>query len=110
MEEIVEKIWAIDHNVNVTILAPVIKEEKGKHHKVLEELQKANYYQVRFDSIVYNIEEVLELSIDKQKKHTIEVVVDRVLLDGDKEMKNQLLESVKVALDLGNGLGYCPTF
>jgi len=104
VEQIVDKIWAIDNNVNVTILAPVIKEQKGKHHKIFEELQKANFYQVRFDSIVYNIEEVLAMPIDKQKKHTIEVVVDRVMLDGDKEVKSQMLESVKIALDLGNGL------
>ncbi len=104
VEQIVDKIWAIDNNVNVTVLAPVIKEQKGRHHKIFEELQKANFYQVRFDGIVYNLEEVLEMPIDKQKKHIIEVVIDRVMLDGDKEVKNQLLESVKIALDLGNGL------
>jgi len=104
VKEIVNKIWNIDNQVNITVLAPVVKEEKGFHRKVFEELQKANFYQVRLDGIVYNVEEVLSMQLDKQKKHTIEAVVDRVLLDGDKEMKNQLLESVKVALDLGNGL------
>ncbi|MBT5337782.1 excinuclease ABC subunit UvrA, partial [Candidatus Falkowbacteria bacterium] len=104
VEEIVEKIWKINNKINVTILAPIIREQKGAHRKVLEEIRKANYYQVRFDGIIYNIEEVDQLEIDKQKQHTIEVVVDRVLLDGDKDTKDQLFESTKVAADLGNGL------
>lgn len=104
VDEIVEKIWKINHNVNVTILAPVVREQKGSHRKVFEEIRKANYYQVRFDGIIYNIEELEDLAIDKQKKHTIEVVVDRILLDKDKDTREQLNESVKLAADLGNGL------
>ncbi|MFH0780073.1 MAG: excinuclease ABC subunit UvrA [Parcubacteria group bacterium] len=104
VDEIVEKIWAINHKVNVTILSPIIREQKGSHTKIFEEIRKANYYQVRFDGILYNIEEIDNAEIDKQKKHTIEIVVDRILLDRDKETKNQLRESVKVAADLGNGL------
>ncbi|OGF38136.1 excinuclease ABC subunit A [Candidatus Falkowbacteria bacterium RIFOXYC2_FULL_48_21] len=104
VEEIVGKIWKINHKVNVTILAPIIREQKGSHRKILDEVRKANYYQVRIDGILYNIEEADQLDLDKQKKHTVEVVVDRVLLDGDKETKAQLFESVKVAADLGNGL------
>ncbi|MFH0988038.1 MAG: excinuclease ABC subunit UvrA [Parcubacteria group bacterium] len=104
VDEIVDKIWDIDHKTNVTILAPVVREEKGSHARVFEEIRKANYYQVRFDGLIYNIEEIDDLDIDKQKKHTVEIVVDRVLLDKKKETKNQLFESVKVATDLGNGL------
>jgi len=104
VDEIVDKIWKINSKVNVTILAPVVREEKGTHKKVLEEIRKANYYQIRLDGIVYNIEEIDELDIDKNSKHTIEVVIDRVLLDGDKEVKTQLRESVKIAADLGDGL------
>ncbi len=104
VEEIVDKIWKIEKNINVTILAPVIREQKGSHRKVLDEIRKANYYQIRFDGILYNIEEIEDIEIDKQKNHTIEVVVDRVLLDGSKETKEQLFESVKVSADLGNGI------
>jgi len=104
VDEIVDKIWKIEHKVNVTILAPVIRDLKGTHKKVIEEVRKANYYQVRFDGITYNIEELDRLLIDKQKKHTLEVIVDRILLDGDKETKEQLRDAVKLASDLGNGL------
>ncbi|OGF31263.1 excinuclease ABC subunit A [Candidatus Falkowbacteria bacterium RIFOXYA2_FULL_35_8] len=103
VDEIVDKIWKINNKINVTILAPVVREEKGTHKKVVEEIRKANFYQIRFDGIVYNIEELESLDIDKNQKHTIEVVVDRVLLDGDKEMRIQLAESVKIATDLGDG-------
>ena len=102
--EIVEKIFNINHHVNVTILAPVVRDAKGSHRKIIEEIRKANFYQVRLDGIVYNIEEMEDQFIDKQKKHNLEVVVDRVLLTGKKETKEQLLDSVKVAVDLGNGL------
>jgi len=104
VEEIVEKIWKINNKVNVTILAPVVRELKGSHRKTFDEIRKANYYQVRVDGIIYNIEEVDDLDIDKQKKHTIEVIVDRILLDNDRETKIGLLDSVKIASDLGNGL------
>ena len=104
VEEIVDKIWKINHKVNVTILAPIVREQKGSHRKIIDEVRKANYYQVRVDGILYNIEEAEQMDMDKQKKHTVEVVVDRILLDNDKETKAQLFESVKVAADLGNGL------
>ncbi|MBI5077038.1 excinuclease ABC subunit UvrA [Candidatus Falkowbacteria bacterium] len=104
VDEIVDKIWKIDRGVNVTILAPVVREQKGTHVKIFDELRKANYYQVRFDGIVYNIEEVEQLEVNKEKRHTIEVVVDRILLDREKETKAQLTESIKTAADLGDGL------
>src|SRR6056297_904999 len=103
VEEITEKVWKIKKGVNLTILAPVTRAQKGNYKKIIEEIKKANYYQVRFDGFVYDIEELEKLEIDKQKKHTLEVVVDRVLLDGDKYTKEQLLESIKIAVDLGNG-------
>lgn len=103
IKEIVERIYEIDRKVNLTILAPVLRDAKGNHRKVFEEIRKANFYQVRFDGIIYNIEELDELMIDKQKKHNLEVVVDRILLNNDKETKEQLADSVKVAADLGDG-------
>lgn len=104
IDEIVENISKINGKVNLTILAPVVREEKGTHKKIIEEIRKAKYFQVRFDGVVYNIEELDNLRIDKNLKHTIEVVVDRILLTGSKEVKKQLYESVKVAADLGNGV------
>jgi len=104
LDEIVTRIVKIGKGVNATILSPIVREEKGTHKKVFEEIRKANYYQVRFDGIVYNIEEIDELDIDKNKKHTIEIVVDRILLNTSKDVKNQLNEAVKIALDLGDGI------
>jgi excinuclease ABC subunit A len=70
---------------------------------MLEEIKKANYYQIRFDGSFYDLTEIDKLKIDKDKEHTLEVVVDRILLDRTKDAQEQLAESVKVALDLGNG-------
>ncbi len=105
LEEIVNRIMKLGKGVNATILAPVVRDEKGSHKKVFDEIRKANYFQVRIDSIIYNIEEVDELEIDKNKKHTIEIIIDRILLGGtSKDLKEQLNEAVKIALDLGDGL------
>jgi excinuclease ABC subunit A len=104
IDQIIEKIWQINHKINVTIFAPVVRDAKGEHRKVIDEIRKANFYQVRLDGVLYNIEEIDELVIDKNKPHNLEVVVDRVFLTKEKEIKDQLAESLKVAIDLGNGL------
>jgi len=104
VSEIVDKIWSLPKKTNISILAPIIKGEKGLHRKNLEELKRANYFQIRIDGSFYNSDEVEKLKIDKDKIHTVDVVVDRVLLDGTKDAFEQLSESVKIALDLGNGL------
>ena len=86
-EEIVNKIWKFGKGVNVTILAPVVRGQKGNQKKVFQEIKKARYYQVRVDGMMYDIEETVKLNLDKHKSHTVEVVVDRILLDSDKETK-----------------------
>ena len=107
VKQIVDKIMAIGgshgRGTTVTILAPLVKGKKGEHRKILEEIRKANYFQIRFDGIVYNIEELDELEIDKNRKHNIEVVVDRQQINDDSEIKKQITNSVKLALDLGDG-------
>ena len=67
----------------ITILGPVIRDKKGEHHGILEEIQRAGFVRVRIDGIVYRIEEALEKTLDRKKKHNIEVVVDRLVLDKD---------------------------
>jgi excinuclease ABC subunit A len=103
IDQIVEQVLKIPKETEITILGPAIRGKKGEHHGTLEEIQKAGFIRVRIDGIVFRIEEALEKEIDKKKKHDIEVVVDRLVLDKDLD-KSRLVDSLETALKLGKGI------
>jgi excinuclease ABC subunit A len=109
VEEINEIIWQwIGTNggrkiLNVTILAPVLIKQAGLSRKVLDALYKANYFHVRINGKIFDLIEARETKFDPDEIYSVEVVVDRVLLDGKMETKRQLQEAVKIAADLGDG-------
>ncbi len=102
-EQIAERTRALPAGTQIMILAPLIKDQKGEHKQVIAQARKAGYVRIRFDNVVYSIEEAEDLRVDKQKKHTVEVVVDRLTVD-DKLERERLLESLESALELGDGL------
>ena len=87
----------------IIILGPVVKSKKGEHRGVLEEIQRGGFVRVRIDGIIYLLEESLEKQLDKQKKHDIEVVVDRLILNKDLD-RSRLVDSLETALKLGKGI------
>jgi len=87
----------------ITILGPVIRGKKGEHTGILEEIQRAGFVRVRIDGVVHRIEETLELKIARYKKHDIEVVVDRLILDKGFD-RSRLVDSLETALKLGKGI------
>ena len=100
IDTIVDQITAMPNGTKMQIIAPCIRGRKGEHVKVLERLQREGYVRVRVDGEVYPIEEVPAL--DKQKKHTIEAVIDRIVLkDG---VESRLTESLEHAFALGQNL------
>jgi excinuclease ABC subunit A len=98
--QIVEQILAKPKETKLMILAPIIKDKKGVHKYVFEGLKKAGYARVRVDGKIYDIDE--EISLDKNKKHNIEAVVDRVIIEED--VRKRLSESVEAAINLGEGV------
>ncbi|MCH8741583.1 excinuclease ABC subunit UvrA [Patescibacteria group bacterium] len=86
----------------ITILGPVIGSRKGEHLGVLEEIQREGFVRVRIDGILYRIEEALQKMLDRKKKHTIEVVVDRLKIEKDLD-RSRLADSVETAMKLGKG-------
>ncbi|MFH1171355.1 MAG: excinuclease ABC subunit UvrA, partial [bacterium] len=110
IDEIVRRVMDLPKSTRVLLLAPVIRDKKGEHKQVIEEIRKGGYVRVRFDGIVMSIEEALDLDVDKQKKHSIEVVVDRMTIqEGANEKaansdKSRLADSLETALELGEGL------
>ena len=87
----------------ITILGPVIRGKKGEHHGILEEIQRGGFVRVRINGIIHRIEEARGLKLARYKKHNIEVVVDRLILDKDLD-KSRLVDSLETALKLGKGI------
>jgi excinuclease ABC subunit A len=118
VDQIVDQVMKLKKNPSVssgqaeiTILGPVLRNKKGEHHGILEEIQRGGFVRVRIDGNIYLIEEALQKSLDKQKKHDIEVVVDRLILpalsgaEGDKDLdRSRLVDSLETALRLGKGI------
>ena len=103
VDQIVDQVLKLPKNSEITILGPVIRSKKGEHHGVLEEIQRGGFVRVRIDGSIFPIEESLEKPMDKQKKHDIEVVVDRLILDKGLD-RSRLVDSLETALHLGKGI------
>jgi excinuclease ABC subunit A len=104
VDEIVEQIGKSYNGRPATILAPIVKDKKGEHRNVVEGIAKAGFGRVRFDGQIYQLEELGEIEIDKQKKHSLDIIIDNVNISTDKEDSARLAEAVEKALDLANGL------
>lgn len=102
-KEIAEKILKLADKSAVLLLAPMVRGQKGEHKVVLQAAKNANYREARFDGTLVDLEELLHTRIDKTAEHTLEVVVAR-LEQGTNAVLETVVESVKRALELGNGL------
>lgn len=98
--QIVDQILSKKPETKFTILAPIIKDKKGVHKYVFDGLKKAGYARVRVDGKIFDIDD--NIALDKNKKHTIEAVIDRLIIGQD--IKKRLIESVETALNLGEGM------
>ncbi len=99
-QQIVDLILGYDKDTKLVLLAPIVKDKKGEHLHLLSEIKIAGYTRVRLNGNIIPIDEVPKL--DKKKKHTIEVVTDRLTIDMDNSQR--LVESVESALRLGDGV------
>jgi excinuclease ABC subunit A len=100
--EICNDIFEMKEGSKLMVLAPVIRGKKGEHHAVYEDLRKAGYVRVKVDDEVYPIEEFPEL--EKNKKHDISAVIDRIILKKTDETRSRLSESIETSLLLSDGL------
>ena len=100
VDQIVDQIMSLPERTRFQVLAPVVRGRKGEHVKVLESAKKSGYVRVRVDGIIYELSE--EIKLEKNKKHNIEIVVDR--LSVKEGMEKRLTESVESALALADGL------
>lgn len=106
LDEIIHQITDSCHDCEIIILSPIIRDKKGEHKSVIPSIQRAGYSRVRFDNVIYTLEEFEDLTVDKQKRHSLEIVVDRLTVTTDKEDISRLTEAVEKGLDLGEGMVY----
>lgn len=100
VDQIVDKIMSYDEGTKIQIMSPVVRGRKGEHAKVLESAKKSGYVRVRVDGIIYDLSE--KISIEKNKKHNIEVVIDRLVIKP--EITSRLTDSIETASKLSGGI------
>lgn len=99
-DQMVDSIMELGEGTRVILMAPVVRGRKGEYTKLIEDIKKSGYVRVRIDGSMYEISE--GITIDKNKKHNIEIVVDRLIIKSD--IQKRLTDSVEVCLNLSNGL------
>lgn len=99
VDQIVDAVLTLPEGTKLMLLAPVVKGRKGEHQKVLEDARRAGYTRVRIDGELHSLDE--ELKPDKQKKHDVDIVVDRLQVTASE--RKRLADSVEAALEAGSG-------
>ncbi|MBR6523008.1 MAG: excinuclease ABC subunit UvrA [Clostridia bacterium] len=100
IDQITDRVLKLGDGTKIMIMAPVIRGKKGEHKKILEDAKKSGFVRVRADGNMYELEE--EINLDKNKKHTIEIVVDRIIVR--ESSKSRITESLETALKMAGGL------
>ena len=100
VQQIVDTISKFEIGSKIYVLAPVVRGRKGQHKGVFEEVRKEGFLRVRVDGLIHPLDQ--KLNLEKNKKHSIEVVIDRLVLEGD--YLERLTESVELSLKIGSGL------
>ena len=100
IDQIIDQVLALPEATRIQVMAPVIRGKKGEHAKIFEDARKSGYVRVRADGSLYDLSE--EIKLDKNKKHNIEIVVDRLVIRED--IARRLTDSVEIASNLAGGL------
>ncbi len=101
VQQIVDAITALPQGSRIMIVAPLVKDRKGEHQAIFEDLRKAGYVRVRVDGRIHDLSE--EFQLDKNRKHSVEAVIDRQVVDQETD-PTRVADSVETALKLGAGV------
>ena len=96
IDQIVDNVMKLEEGTRIQVLAPVVRSRKGEYTKLFEDLQKEGFARVRVDGEVYDLADSEEIKLDKNKKHEIEIVIDRLIIK--EEIQGRLTESIEVSL------------
>jgi excinuclease ABC subunit A len=104
LDEIIEHLQKNYSGQEVLILAPIIQDKKGEHKGIVTGVVRAGFSRVRFDGKIYSLEEFEDLVVDKNKRHDLEIVIDRLKVGAEKDNLSRLNEAVEKGLDLANDI------
>ena len=96
IDQIVDNVMKLEEGTRIQVLAPVVRSRKGEYTKLFEDLQKEGFARVRVDGEIYDLADSEEIKLDKNKKHEIEIVIDRLIIK--EEIQGRLTESIEVSL------------
>ena len=99
IDQIIDKIMTLDEGTRFMVLSPIVRAQKGRHEKIFSDAKKSGYVRVRVDGNMYELSE--DIILDKNKKHDIDIVVDRLVMRGD--IRSRLSDSVESALNASDG-------
>ena len=99
IDQIIDKIMTLDEGTRFLVLSPIVRAQKGRHEKIFADAKKSGYVRVRVDGNMYELDE--DIILDKNKKHNIEIVVDRLVMRED--IRSRLSDSVESALSASDG-------
>ena len=102
VDEMVKRVVSMEPGTHLLLLAPVIRGKKGEHKSVFGEIERGGFLRIRLDGEVMRIEEGRDINLDPKKKHTVEVVIDRLVIDKDLD-KSRLRDSLETAIKIGKG-------
>jgi len=97
----VDKVKALPESSKIMLMAPLVRDRKGEYQSVFADLRKSGYVRVRVDGKIHDLSE--EIKLDKNKKHTIDAIVDRLVI-GEGDSQSRISDSVETALKLGAGV------
>lgn len=100
IDQMVDKVMELSEGTKIQVMAPVVRARKGEHLKEFENAKKSGFVRVRVDGNLYDLSE--EIKLDKNKKHSIEIIVDRLVIKP--EIKSRLTDSLEVAIGLTGGI------
>ena len=100
IDQIIDQVLALPEGTRIQVMAPIIRGKKGEHAKVFEDAKRSGYVRVRVDGNLYELDE--EIKLEKNKKHSIEIIVDRLIIRSD--IQQRLTDSVETASNLSGGL------
>ncbi len=103
IDEMIGRMLAFREGSTLMLLAPVVRGRKGEHKGVLDEIARKGFMRVRVDGAVMRLEEAVDIKLDSKKRHSIEVVVDRLVIDSDID-RPRLADSLETALKIGKGI------
>ena len=100
IDQIVDQILSLPERTRVQLMAPVVRGRKGEHQKLLDDARKSGYVRVRVDGVLYELTE--DIGMDKNKKHTVEIVIDRLIIK--EGIQKRLTESIEAVMQITGGV------